>query len=103
MVGLMYNWYHSGGTNGPRTRFSAIDLRLDLQGMILDEIIQVEGPMCTSDNKAERVSEWQQRDLHECQLGTFEAVGRCTMARESWVVLSNQLGNYFNLVIIVDY
>jgi hypothetical protein len=93
----MYDWYHAGGTNGPRTRFSAIDSRLDVQGIVLDEITQVEGPMYTSDNKAEKVSEWRQRDPRECRLGTFEEVGWCTMARDLWVVLSDQPRNYSRL------
>jgi hypothetical protein len=90
----MYNWYHAGGTNGSRTRFSAIDSRLDLQGIVLDEIIQVEGPMYTSDSNVEQVSEWQHRDPRECRLGTFEAVGWCTMAHDLWVVLSDQPRDY---------
>ncbi|KIL88233.1 hypothetical protein FAVG1_08312 [Fusarium avenaceum] len=90
----MYNWYYAGGTNGPKTRFSAIDSQLDLQGIVLYEIIQVEGPMYTSDNKVEEVSEWQQRDPRECRLGTFEEVGWCAMARDLCAVLYDQPRDY---------
>lgn len=93
----MYNWYHARGTSRPRTRFSAIDSRLDLQGIVLDEIIQVEGPMYNRDNKGEKVSEWQRRDPRGCQLGTIEEVGWCTMARDLWVVLSDQPRDYSRL------
>ncbi|KAH7233077.1 hypothetical protein BKA59DRAFT_460534 [Fusarium tricinctum] len=93
----MYNWYHAGGTNGLRTKFSAMDSRLDLQGIVLDEIIQVEGPMFTSDSKVKMASEWQHRDPRECRLGTFEEVGWCTMVRDLWLVLSDQPRDYSRL------
>ncbi|EMT62628.1 hypothetical protein FOC4_g10006253 [Fusarium odoratissimum] len=56
----MYNWYQAGGGNGPTSRFSLIDSRLEQQGIVIDKITKAEGPMYSTDTKDEILSAWYQ-------------------------------------------
>ncbi|KAF4453691.1 hypothetical protein F53441_3700 [Fusarium austroafricanum] len=90
----MDSWYRAGGSDGPKTRFSLIDSRLDLQGIIVDRIIEADGPMSPRVDKASRVSEWQKRDPRVCQLGKYEEAGWCEMMRDIYLVFSDKPRDY---------
>ncbi|KAM0553088.1 hypothetical protein ACHAPJ_007636 [Fusarium lateritium] len=90
----MYSWYHTGGRTGPNVRFSLSDLRLELQGIVVDQIMESEGPMYTSQDKLETISKWQHRDPRGCQRGPYEEVGWCPLMLDICVVFSNKPRDY---------
>ncbi|KAG7407553.1 hypothetical protein ACKAV7_012797 [Fusarium commune] len=91
----MYNWYEAGGKDGPNSRFSLIDSRLELQGIVVDKITKAEGPMYTTDTKDEILSAWyQDRDPRVCCLGSYEEVGWCELMRDMFIVFSNKPRDY---------
>lgn len=52
----MYNWYQAGGRDGPTSRFSLIDSRLELRGIVIDKITKVDGPIYNTDTKDDVLS-----------------------------------------------
>ncbi|KAL5605732.1 hypothetical protein FOVSG1_005879 [Fusarium oxysporum f. sp. vasinfectum] len=91
----MYNWYQAGGGNGPTSRFSLIDSRLEQQGIVIDKITKAEGPMYSTDTKDEILSAWyQDRDPRVCCLGSYEEVGWCELMRDMFIVFSNKPRDY---------
>ncbi|WJG36102.1 heterokaryon incompatibility protein-domain-containing protein [Fusarium oxysporum Fo47] len=91
----MYNWYQAGGRNGPTSRFSLIDSRLEQQGIVIDKVTKAEGPIYNTDTKDEIFSAWyQDRDPRVCCLGSYEEVGWCELMRDMFIVFSNKPRDY---------
>ncbi|KAH7473185.1 hypothetical protein FOMA001_g12636 [Fusarium oxysporum f. sp. matthiolae] len=91
----MYNWYQAGGRNGPTSRLSLIDSRLEQQGIVIDKVTKAEGPIYNTDTKDEIFSAWyQDRDPRVCCLGSYEEVGWCELMRDMFIVFSNKPRDY---------
>ncbi|KAJ4267197.1 hypothetical protein NW762_003298 [Fusarium torreyae] len=90
----MYSWYHTGGRTGPKVRFSLIDSRLEVQGIVVDQIMESGGPMYTREDKLETISKWHHRDPRGCQWGSYEEVGWCPFMLDICVVFSNKPRDY---------
>jgi hypothetical protein len=84
----MYNWYCAAGVSEARIRLSPVDSRLELQGFVIDEIIE------TPTSTRSTTGECQHQDPRTCELGTYEEVGWCNMLRDICVIFSNKPRDY---------
>ncbi|KAF5639579.1 heterokaryon incompatibility protein (het-6OR allele) [Fusarium sp. NRRL 25303] len=91
----MYNWYQAGGRDGPTIRFSPIDSRLELRGIVIDRITKIDRPIYNTDTKNEILSAWyHDRDPRACCRGSYEEVGWCELMRDMFIVFSNKPRDY---------